>query len=96
MNEEIDYLIAQAVDSECVFIRNGREHDAKAASEHLEMKRQRGKRHYDTTEEFIDRIAARSSWSGKEYRIRCRDAASMTASAWFSGKLAAFRETAID
>ncbi len=96
MDEEIDTLIAEVGDSDCVFIRNGKEHDAKAASEHLQMKRQRGRRHYDTTEQFIDRLASRSSWSGKEYRIRCEDGTSTSANAWLSTKLATLRATAGD
>lgn len=96
MNEEIDYLIAEVALSDCVFIRNGKEHEATAASKHLQMKRQRGKRYYDTTEQFIDRIASKSSWSGKEYRIRCKDGTAMPANAWFSAKLTAFRAMAVD
>jgi hypothetical protein len=95
MEVEIDYLIAQVADSDCTFIRNGREHDAEAASEHLKMKRERGKRHYDTTEEFVERIASKSSWSGKEYRIRCGETTS-TAKQWFGVKLAEYRHNSLD
>ncbi len=73
MDVEIDYLLESVSDSDCVFIRNGSEHEAAAAKEHLQMKRRRGRRYYGNAEDFIDRIASRSSWSGKEYRIRCDD-----------------------
>ena len=96
MDMEIDTLIAKVAASDCVFIRNGKEHDAKAASKHLQMKRQRGKRYYDTTEQFIERIASKSSWSGNEYRIRCQDGTPLSANAWFSAKLAALRATGGD
>jgi hypothetical protein len=95
MDAEIDYLIAQVADSDCTFIRNGREHDAEAASGHLRMKRERGKRHYDTTEEFLERIASKSSWSGKEYRIRCGET-TLTTKDWFSVKLAEYRDKSLD
>jgi Family of unknown function (DUF5329) len=95
MDAEIDYLITQVAASDCTFIRNGREHDAEAASEHLQMKRERGKRHYDTTEQFLERIASKSSWSGKEYRIRCGGTTSTTKE-WFSARLAAYRESRLD
>lgn len=92
MDEEIDFLIQSVADSQCTFIRNGREHDAGAARDHLQMKRERGRRHYDSTEEFIERIASRSSWSGKDYWIRCGDAEPETARDWFLSRLKVFRE----
>ncbi len=91
MDTEIDYLVRAVAESSCTFIRNGKEHDAKAASEHLQMKRQRGKRHYDTTELFIERIASRSSWTGKDYHIHCPDGETQTANEWFKSRLAEYR-----
>lgn len=90
MDAEIDFLLEAVVASECVFIRNGRAHEAAAAREHLQMKRERGRRHYDSTEEFIERIASRSSWTGEPYRIRCGDD-EQDAGAWFGRRLASFR-----
>lgn len=86
MDAEIDYLLESVGDSDCVFIRNGDEHEAAAAKAHLQMKRRKGRRYYDSAEEFIDRIASRSSWSGKEYRIRCGDR-EQTAKVWFKTRL---------
>jgi len=91
MNAEIDHLLATVVDSGCIFIRNGSEHDAAAARDHLQMKRERGRRYYDSTEQFIERIASRSSWSGKDYRIRCGGASEVTARDWFTSVLADYR-----
>lgn len=91
MDTEIDFLIGAVAGSSCTFIRNGKEHDAEAASEHLQMKRKRGKRYYDSTEEFIERIASKSSWSGRDYLIRCGSGATQTANAWFSSKLDEYR-----
>lgn len=91
MDEEIDFLIGAVADSNCTFIRNGKEHDAAAASEHLEMKRERGRKYYDTTEQFIERIASKSSWTGKDYLIRCDHGGTLTANAWFSERLAEYR-----
>ena len=83
-------LLAAVAASDCVFIRNDSEHDARAARDHLSTKRRRGRRYFDTTEEFIDKIASRSSWSGKEYRIRCGDE-EQTANAWFTAVLERYR-----
>jgi len=92
MGREIDFLISSVADSSCVFVRNGEEHDAAKASQHLQMKRKRGKKYYDTTEQFIDRIASRSSWTGKDYLVRCGDGGAVTANEWFSDKLAEYRD----
>jgi hypothetical protein len=87
MDEEIDYLLATVGASNCTFIRNGKSYAAKSAQDHLQMKRKRGKRYYDSTDEFIDRIASKSSFSGKPYRIQCGDGPEQTATAWFSALL---------
>lgn len=90
MDAEIDHLLDAVAASDCTFIRNGKEHDAKAARDHLSTKRRRGRRYFDTAEEFIDRIASKSSWSGKDYRIRC-DGEEQTAQAWFTAVLDRYR-----
>lgn len=90
---EIDYLIETVAESDCTFIRNGKEHDADDASDHLAMKRRRGKRYFDTADEFIERIASRSSWSGKPYRIRCENR-EVDAADWFTELLGQYRRDA--
>lgn len=94
MNAEIDYLLDAVAASDCAFIRNGKEHSAAEAGDHLQMKRRRGSRYYDSTEEFIERIASRSSWSGRDYQIRCGDEPTVTARAWFTNLLATYRRAA--
>ena len=91
MESEIDYLLLSVERSDCVFIRNGKPHDSVAAVKHLQMKHERGRRYYDSTEEFIARIASRSSLSGKPYLIDCPDQAPVEAKSWFSQKLADYR-----
>lgn len=87
LDAEIDYLVEAVADSGCTFIRNGREHDAEDARDHLQMKRERGRRHYETTEQFIDRIASKSSWTGKHYLIRCADREPVPAGDWLHARL---------
>lgn len=94
MEREIDYLIDSVADSNCVFIRNGKEHDASDARDHLQMKRKRGRKYYKSTEQFIDRIASKSSWSGKPYRIKCPGDESRTAADWFTQLLVLYRDGA--
>ncbi len=53
------------------FIRNGSENNPEAAADHLRLKYNRGKRYFNTAEQFIDRLASESSWTGKKYTINC-------------------------
>jgi len=91
MDEEIDYLLAAVAGSGCMFIRNGKESEAAAAVDHLQMKRKRGKRYYSSTEEFIERIASSSSWSGKPYFIACGEMDPTPIKDWYLTVLAEFR-----
>ena len=90
MDAEIDFLLESVASSSCTFIRNGKEHGASDARDHLQMKRRRGKRYFDSTEEFIERLASESSWTGKPYRIRCGDE-EVNAKSWFTSRLTVYR-----
>ena len=94
LSNEVGYLIDSVSESGCKFVRNGKEHTADEAAGHLRMKAKRGKRYYDSTEEFIDRIASKSSWSGKPYTIQCGDTPAVTAGDWFTQVLAEYRTNA--
>ena len=91
MDQEIDFLLKAVASSDCVFIRNGKEHGPEAAKEHLSLKRRRGKRYFSNADEFISNLASSSSWSGKPYYIRCGDQAQQPASAWFTEVLEDYR-----
>jgi len=86
---EINGLMQALEQSGCRFQRNGSWHDAARARSHLQrkydylLKRDLA----DTTEQFIDRAASRSSISGKAYRVSCPGAAEQDASAWFQQQL---------
>ena len=92
MDAEIDFLLDTVVTSNCVFVRNGSEHKAEAARDHLQMKRKRGKRYFDNAEEFIEKIASQSSWTGKDYLIQCGDEPQQTAKSWFAALLHKYRQ----
>jgi hypothetical protein len=91
MDTEIDYLLDYVETSGCTFIRNGKEHKPESARSHLELKRKRGKRYYDSTEEFIEKIASSSSWSGKPYMIRCGDTEPQPIEGWYMAALSEYR-----
>jgi hypothetical protein len=68
---EIAYLLEFVAESGCTFIRNGSEHDPAEAADHLRLKYSRGARYVSSAEQFIDRIASKSSWSGQPYTVNC-------------------------
>lgn len=68
---EIQYLLAFVAASQCSFVRNGTAHDPADAADHLRLKYSRGANYVDSAEQFIDRLASESSWSGKPYTVIC-------------------------
>lgn len=92
VDQEIDYLLQTVAKSDCIFIRNGKEYAPGDAKDHLSMKRDRGKKYFSTSEEFVDRLASSSSWSGKPYQIRCGEEIHL-AKDWFMAVLTRYRES---
>ena len=87
---EIRALIQAVAESGCEFNRNGSVHSAEAAAEHLELKYSRGKRYAHSAEAFIERLASKSSWSGKPYQMVC-DGEEQPAGDWLTATLEEFR-----
>ncbi len=71
-NAEIQHLLEFIGGTDCTFIRNGKEYDGLQARDHISGKYDHVKRWIKTTEDFIFKIASRSSLSGKHYLIRCQ------------------------
>lgn len=72
--QKIDHLIAYVASlNNAIFIRNGSEHSAREASEHLQMKREKAGKRITTANDFIERVASASSLTGKPYQIRLAD-----------------------
>lgn len=89
---EIQYLLESVGQSGCVFVRNGKTHAATEAESHLRMKYGKTKFWIDSSEQFIERVASKSSWSGKPYFIDCPNVDREPAGDWLSQKLAAHRK----
>jgi hypothetical protein len=90
---EIGYLIEYLERSGCEFYRNGRWYDAAAASAHLRHKYDAlsGIHQFNTADDFIERVATRSSMSGLAYEVRCGGHESRTAESWLREALVAYR-----
>ncbi len=75
---EIQYLLQFVATSGCTFIRNGSDSNPADAADHLRLKFRRGKRYVKSAEQFIDRLASESSWTGKKYSVNCQGETSET------------------
>ena len=89
---EIEQLITTVGESGCTFIRNGSRHDAEDAASHMRMKYRRGKRYAPTAELFIERLASKSSFSGKPYKIECPGSDAVPSGDWLMARLHEYRE----
>jgi uncharacterized short protein YbdD (DUF466 family) len=74
-----------------MFIRNGSEHSAKDAADHLRMKLQRTGGRVKTADDFIRLCASQSYMSGEPYKIRFRDGSVMNAGDFFRDRLRQYK-----
>ena len=89
--KEIAHLLQYIAESDCTFIRNGREYNGKKARQHLERKYMYAKRAILSSDSFIENIATKSSISGEPYKVRCKDGEVLSAE-WFRAELERFRK----
>jgi hypothetical protein len=96
---EIAYLLGFVEASGCQFYRNGSWFDAKKAHEHMRDKYNllAAGNQIDTTEDFIEKAATKSSLSGQAYKVRCSDGVALMTNLWLRNELARYRtHAAID
>lgn len=90
---EINFLLGYIGGSGCEFYRNGTWHDARTAQTHLKDKYQyliaRGL--VATAEDFIERVATKSSFTGEPYQVRCSGGGSVMTQIWLRKELVRFR-----
>lgn len=90
--EMIDRLIDRVgTMKDARFVRNFREYDAATAAQFLREKYKSMGGGVKTCDEFIDRIASRSSLTGLAYKIRFADGREMPASEFLRGELGRLR-----
>ncbi|EAW41350.1 hypothetical protein MGP2080_01461 [marine gamma proteobacterium HTCC2080] len=87
---EINALLEVVAKSGCDFKRNGTLHSSPDAAEHLALKYSRGQRYVETTENFIDRLATKSSWTGRSYTVTC-DGVETASGTWLHAQLLGLR-----
>ena len=96
---KIDFLIHEVSKVDGVFIRNGSEHTPKEASKHLRMKLNNAlsswftpSKEKWTAELFIEKVASKSSLSGKAYQIKLKTGKVIESKQWFLNKLKHFKQ----
>ncbi len=93
---EIDALMATLQTSACEFNRNDSWHNAVEAKTHLLRKLDylEGKNAVQSTEQFIELAASKSSLSGQAYQVKCGSAAPVDSKSWLNTQLKLIRSTA--
>lgn len=92
VEDDVSYLLTYLAESGCTFIRNGDEHDSNEARDHLEMKYNYAKKRIKTAEDFINKIASKSSLSRKPYHVRCGNVKTLSQQ-WLQEALEAHRKS---
>ncbi len=89
-------MLTKLQTSGCQFNRNDSWYSGSEAKDHLLRKLEyfEGKGTVQSTEQFIEVAASKSSSSGKPYRVRCGDESAMGSQQWLSRELASIRRAA--
>ena len=99
-DKKISFLIKQVKDSGAIFHRNGTDHSAQEAADHLETKMKRARRQFGffggkindmSALQFIEKIASKSSVSGRPYLIKMNNGKKVEAEKWFKQRLQEFK-----
>jgi hypothetical protein len=89
-SDEINHLLEFIAQSDCTYVRNDKEYSALEARDHIAGKYESVKWRIKTSETFIQKIASRSSLSGKQYLIRCEEE-EQTTEQWLFRELGNYR-----
>ena len=93
LSAAITYLLTYVEKSDCIFIRNNREHTAKEAVKHMRAKYAHFRDDIKTPEDFIRLSATKSLISGRPYMVKTKDGRLMKSETWLLDALEAYRQT---
>jgi hypothetical protein len=90
---EVEFLLDYVATSGCQFYRNGSWHDPKSAQAHLRSKYQylAVRSQINSTEDFIEKAATQSSFSGQPYQVGCAGEKITFSNQWLRSVLVRFR-----
>ena len=92
LSETIQYLLDFVKTSECIFIRNNKEHTAGNAVAHMQRKYAHFKDEIKTPEDFIRMTATKSLMTGKLYYVKLKNGEKITSEAWLLQALEDYRQ----
>jgi hypothetical protein len=84
---EIERMLEAVRSSGLVFLRNGKDATAAEAAEHLRKKWRQTTPPITTVQGFLNRVASRSSSSGKSYQVKLADGSKVEANVWLRGQI---------
>lgn len=90
---EIQHLLQFIEHSHCIYQRNNHDYTGQEAVAHIQKKYDYFKDDIQTTEDFIELSATKSTMSGKFYNVQCPNKKAMTSKQWLLDELASFRQT---
>ena len=88
---EIDHLLSFVEHSPCRINRNGKAYAGIDAVSHIKKKYAYFKDDIQTTEQFIELSATKSTMSGKYYQVECPGEEPMRSQDWLLKQLKAYR-----
>lgn len=89
---EVEHLLEFVQNSSCIIDRNGKTYPASEAISHIQKKYSYFKGDIETTEDFIELSATRSTLSGKYYLVSCGNAEQIRTQEWLLQELHTFRK----
>ena len=88
----VQYLLDFVKNSDCTFIRNGKNHTPREAVAHIERKYDHFRDEIKTPEDFIRLTASQSLISKKPYMVKTRDGRMMRSRDWLLEALEKYRQ----
>jgi hypothetical protein len=92
LDRTIAHLLKYVEQSQCTFIRNGKEHSPSEAVAHMKRKYEHFKKKIKTAEDFIRLTASKSMISGKPYLIKTKEGETVPSKDWFLNALSQYRK----
>lgn len=90
--ETIEFLLASIAKSECIFVRNGKDHSGAESAKHIRAKYDYFKKKIATPEDFIRLAGTQSALTKKPYTVKDKSGNETTSAAWLGEVLQNYRQ----
>jgi len=89
---EVNHLLSFVKNSQCVISRNGAEHVGEKSARHIQIKYDYFRDDINSTEDFIQYSATKSTMSGQYYTVLCPGEKTINTEDWLLVELKRFRK----